>query len=182
MKRSHQLVANPDVESLADKWGLTEETSALGGRKACSPASSPTPLGDAAFHGLSGRAVRLIEPHSEADPAALLMQFHVAFGNVIGRSAHWRAEADRHHQNLFAVLVGETAKARKGTSWGQIGGIFKNVDAEWFEHRVMSGLASGEGLIEEVRDPIIENKPIRERGRIVGHEDVQTDPGVDDKR
>jgi hypothetical protein len=124
----------------------------------------------------------MIEPHSEADPAALLVQFHVAFGNVIGRSAHWRAEGDRHYQNLFGVLVGETAKSRKGTSWGHVKNIFHNVDPVWCDTRIMSGLASGEGLISEVRDPIIEQKAVRDKGRVVSHQDVQTDSGVEDKR
>jgi 5S rRNA maturation endonuclease (ribonuclease M5) len=35
----------------------------------------PAPLHDDAFHGLAGQFVRTIGPHSEADPAALLVQF-----------------------------------------------------------------------------------------------------------
>jgi hypothetical protein len=54
----------------------------------------------AAFYGLTGQIVRLIEPHSEADPMALLIQFLVAFGNCVGRSAHFKVEADYHYSNL----------------------------------------------------------------------------------
>ena len=31
----------------------------------------PTPIADEGFHGLAGEFVRLVKPHSEADPAAL---------------------------------------------------------------------------------------------------------------
>jgi len=73
----------------------------------------PEPLGEAAYHGLAGEVVRAIEPHTEADPVALLIQFLVAFGNVVGRVAHYRVESTDHHMNLFAVLVGATSKGRK---------------------------------------------------------------------
>src|SRR5262249_48768290 len=71
-----------------------------------------------AFHGLAGQLVRILDPHTEADRAAILVQFLVAFGNAVGRGPHFITEADRHGTNLFAVFVGETAKGRKGTSWG----------------------------------------------------------------
>jgi hypothetical protein len=44
----------------------------------------PAPLGEAAFHGLAGEIVRTSEPHTEGDPAALLLQILVALGNVMG--------------------------------------------------------------------------------------------------
>jgi hypothetical protein len=149
----------------------------------------PDALDEASFHGLAGELVRLIEPHSEADPAALLIQALVAFGNVIGRSAFFRAEADMHYGNLFTCLVGLTSKGRKGSSWGQTSRLLAAVDAGWANNRVLGGLSSGEGLIWAVRDPIYKKEPVREgggkgrgKGRIVGYEDVLVDPGVADKR
>ena len=76
----------------------------------------PEPLGHDAFYGLAGEHVRALEPHSEADPAALLVQELASFGAVVGDAAYFEVEADRHPPRLFAVVVGETAKARKGTS------------------------------------------------------------------
>ena len=120
--------------------------------------SWPQPLGEAAFHGLVGRIVRVIEPHTEADPAALLVQLLVAVGNALGRAPHFIAEADRHALNLFTVLVGQTAKGRKGSSWGWTPRLFEKVDAQkpgglrnttgvGQSLNVASGLSSGEGLI-----------------------------------
>ena len=49
---------------------------------------------------------------------------------------------------------GETAKARKGTSWDRIADIVKIADERWYGERAKGGLSSGEGLINEVRDPV----------------------------
>lgn len=133
----------------------------------------PAPLEPAAFYGLAGEVVRTIEPHTESDPAALLAQFLTAFGNVVGRSAFFQVEADRHRGNLFVLAVGESAKARKGTSLGQVKRLFHGMDDEWEANCTASGLSSGEGLIWAIRDAIKTMK----KG-----EEVETDPGVKDKR
>jgi len=109
-------------------------------------------LDDTAVHGLAGDVVRTIEPHSEADPVAILVQFLVAFGSIIERTAYYPIEGDRHYTNIFAVLVGATAKARKGTSWGRVRQVCEQADAQWVGGCLKSGLSSGEGLIEAVRD------------------------------
>jgi hypothetical protein len=134
-----------------------------------------------AFYGLAGEIVRTIEPHSEADPAALLVQFLVSFGNVIGRSAHFLAEADRHFTNLFTVIVGQTSKGRKGSSLGQIQFFFRGVDETWTRERVTSGLSTGEGLIWSVRDPVFQSVTTKDKGRITC-EEAMTDVGEKDKR
>src|SRR5688572_1296403 len=63
-------------------------------------------LSDLAVHGLSGEIVRIIEPHTEADPAALLVQLLAGFGSLINKTAYFRAGADFHYTKIFAVLVG----------------------------------------------------------------------------
>lgn len=108
----------------------------------------PEPLAEEAFHGVAGELVRLIEPHSEADPAALLLQFLIAWGSLAGRGPHYLAEADRHHSNEYVVIVGATAKGRKGTSWGHIKSILNAVDSYWTQERLVYGLGSGEALID----------------------------------
>jgi hypothetical protein len=136
----------------------------------------------AAYHGLAGEFVHLIEEHTEADPAALLAQFLVGFGNVIDRGPHFIVEADHHHTNEFALLVGESSRGRKGTAWGNARRPLHAADPEWSDLRQQSGLSSGEGLIWAVRDPILGRSPIREKGRIAGYEEVEEDPGIADKR
>ena len=136
-------------------------------------------LGDKALYGLAGDIVRAIEPHTEAASAALLIQFLVAFGSVIGRSAHFRAEADNHYCNLFAVLVGQSSKARKGTSWGYIKRLFERVTLDWTKQNIVSGLSSGEGLIHAVRDSVEKDAKDKETGEMTT---TVVDAGVEDKR
>jgi hypothetical protein len=103
----------------------------------------------------------------------------VAFGSLIGRKPHYRAESDRHFTNLFAVIVGQTAKGRKGTSWGQVRAVLHNVDEAWAGGRVSSGLSSGEGLIWAVRNEI---KGFVKSTKGKEPEEQVIDPGVNDKR
>lgn len=136
-----------------------------------------------ALYGLAGLIVQTIAPHTEAHPAALLVQLFVAFGNCIGRSAYFTVEATRHYLVLFAVLVGLSSKGRKGTSWDHISNLFQAADEQWSRSCLQSGLSSGEGLIYFVRDPVIKQEPMKERGgRITGYQEVIVDEGVTDKR
>lgn len=100
-----------------------------------------------AYYGLLGDIVKAIEPHSEADPMAILIQMMSVFGNVIGLKPHFTAEADYHALKIYPVIVGQTSKGRKGTSWGWVRKMFKTVDSFWEQERIISGLASGEGLM-----------------------------------
>jgi hypothetical protein len=113
----------------------------------------PAAPDDAAFHGPAGEFVVRTEPHTEADPMALLMQFLVGFGTMAGRHGYWPIEASRHHPNEFCVLVGASGKGRKGSSWDHVEAILQQVDAVFAESGVVSGLSSGEGLIAQVADP-----------------------------
>jgi len=142
----------------------------------------PDPIGPEAFHGLTGEVVRTIAPHSEADQAALLGQFLLGFGNIIGPSPHYFVEDTPHHTNLFVVAVGETAKSRKGTSWGRIRNLFRELEPEWAQKRVKSGLSSGEGLIWTVRDPIEKRGLSSKKQGKVALLKPTVDKGVADKR
>jgi len=142
----------------------------------------PKPLAVEAFHGLAGDMVRTIEPHSEADPAALLIQFLTAFGVAAGRFAYFAVEADRHYSNFFAVIVGQTSKSRKGTSWGNIRRVFQMADGDWASSRILTGLSSGEGLTWAVRDAIYKREAVKKNGRVVDYQEVEADAGIADKR
>ncbi len=100
----------------------------------------PDPLPTEALHGLAGDVVRTMEPHSESDPAALLLQTLAAFGNLVGREPHFMAESDWHGTNLFVVLVGATSKGRKGSSWSRVKTLVEAVDPEWIKARLLGGL------------------------------------------
>jgi hypothetical protein len=116
------------------------------------PADWPAPPDQVAYHGLPGQIVARIAPHTEADPAAILTQLLVCCGTLIGRDAYFQVEATRHHPNQFVVLVGDSAKARKGSSFDHVARLLAQADPT-FTSRLTTGLSSGEGLIWAVRDP-----------------------------
>jgi hypothetical protein len=132
------------------------------------PIMAPT-----AYHGLAGEVVARLLPHTESDPAALLLQYLVSFGNAVGRCPFYLIEATEHYSNLYTLLVGDTAMARKGTSAQQIRRIMRMADPDWACNNVAGGISSGEGIIHAIRDPIFTVKK--------GVEEL-VDPGVDDKR
>jgi hypothetical protein len=96
-------------------------------------------------YGLAGEIVNFISPHSEADTVALLANFLTTFGNVIGDKAHFRVEATKHFMRLFCVLVGDTLKGRKGTSWDYIENLLSFLEPEWVKN-IQTGLPSLYGL------------------------------------
>jgi len=183
LPRLRELLA-PEVVDRAAEWlGLSRPRPPVTARSPVllAEATFPEPPDDAAYYGLAGDFVRAVEPHSEADPVALLGQFLAAFGSVVGRGPYFRVEGDRHHTNLFLTLVGETAKGRKGSAWGHVLDFWVRVDPSWGE-RVMSGLSSGEGLIWQVRDPICKMERREDKEKRVYYEQVTVDDGVADKR
>ena len=109
-------------------------------------------LREQALYGLAGHVVRTLAPHTEAHPAAILLQFLAAFGNAAGPGPHCLVGPTRHRLNLFVVLVGESSKARKGTSWNQIERLFSEVDQLWVNTRITTARLGATGLVHALRD------------------------------
>jgi hypothetical protein len=146
--------------------------------------SHPYPQPDSKmFHGIVGRIIKAIEPISEADPVAVLAQILIGFGNAVGRSPYFSVSSDKHHTNLYACVVGKSAKARKGLSMSVARWILGRIDPAWENENIRSGLSSGEGIIWQVRDPIEKAEPIKEKGKYTGkHQTIIQDGGIEDKR
>jgi hypothetical protein len=109
-------------------------------------------LREQALYGLAGQVVRTLAPHTEAHPAAILLQFLAALGNAAGPGPHCLVGPARHRLNLFVVLVGESSKARKGTSWNQIERLFAEVDQPWVNTRITTARLGAAGLVHALRD------------------------------
>lgn len=139
-------------------------------------------LDEAALYNLLGEIVHKMEPETEADPFAILLSVLLVFGNAVGRGPYFQVEGDQHHANLFAVMVGESSRGRKGTSLGRTLSLFEKADPEWKRDCHTTGLSSGEGLIWAVRDPVESLEPVKEKGKITGYQNVVKDKGVTDKR
>jgi hypothetical protein len=130
------------------------------------PAGWPAPPEETVYHELPGEIVTTIAPHTEADPVAILTQLLVAFGAAVGRGAWFTVEATRHHPNEFMLLVGDSSKARKGSSWDHVRRLLAQVDPT-IEQRILTGLSSGEGLIWAVRDPASQDPGITDQRLLV---------------
>ena len=111
-------------------------------------------LAVAALYGIAGRIVNNLTPHTEADPAAILLQFLAAFGNLVGPAPHCRVGATRHGLNLFIVLVGESSKARKGTSWRQISSLLAAADPLWSASRITTARPTPGTILHALRDQL----------------------------
>jgi hypothetical protein len=124
-----------------------------------SSAPPPPTLADPALYGLAGLAVQRLAPHTEAHPAAILLQFLAAFGNLVGPAPHCLVGSARHGLNLFVVLVGESSKARKGTSWRQLASLFAQVDPGWAARRVTAARPTANSILHALRD----QQPVTDR-------------------
>ena len=141
--------------------------------------------------GLLGDFVRLATRNSEADPAAVCVTALVrvgaevySYGGRSGLGPHFYIGETIHPPRLFAVICGNSSKARKGTSRHPVTKLFGREHCQpadlkgWgvaLPARESGGpLSTGEGLAHHVRDESDEererhqrqspNEPIREKG------------------
>ena len=134
--------------------------------------------------GFAGRFVKLATKSSEADKAAVLITFLMRFGVEVGPDVYLRIGDAKHFSRSMAVIVGNSSKARKGTSGKPVGRLFKMgllaeneiyIPASWSP----GPLSSGEGLIYAVRDEVTTWKVDKKTGQ---GEEIVIDPGINDKR
>ena len=146
----------------------------------------PTLMDGAAYHGPLGRIAREIEPYIEADSGALLVNLVVMAGIAMGRGPYIQVGATQQHAVLYAVTAGETGD-NKSDSTNAPTEIVETASAisdnacapDPVDIPRISGLASGEGLIWQMRDDItkqVTDKKTRNKTTEV------VDAGVEDKR
>ncbi len=116
-----------------------------------------------AAYGLVGEIARLATRESEADPVAVMATTLAFAGASFGRNRFYRVGDTLHHARFYVGLVGDSSRARKGTSLGPVERAFR--EAETILHgrstlpspaglplNVSHGLSTGEGLTAEIRD------------------------------
>ena len=109
-------------------------------------------LPDAALAGLPGEVVRVIGPHTEADPAALLVSYLVMLGSAIGPEPALVTGADRHPARLYALIAGDSSSGRKGTAGSEIERTFARADPACHHDRIERGIQSAEALVARAGD------------------------------
>lgn len=136
------------------------------------------PYSDDVFHGLAGRIIRKLQPETESHPVGNLLELLIGFGSIIGPTAYYKVEDDRHFANLYGVIVGQSSKGRKGTGRGRIHRVLESLDQQWFDYQKLSGFGSGEAVVWQIRDEVTRSV----RGDDGAFRNVVIDPGVQDKR
>lgn len=113
----------------------------------------PAPPDEAAYYGLARDVVRLLGPHTEGDPTAILGQFLCAFGNAVGRGPYFQVGGDRHRASLYIGVVGASGKGRKGSGLAVALLPLDEADPGWSSDAKAFGLSTGQGIIHRLRDP-----------------------------
>lgn len=177
------------IEAAARPWAPPAEAGPAGEAEivasmAVAPAPRPWPaMAEEAYHGLAGDVVRAVSPHTEADPVALLLSFLAATSAALGPGPSIVADETVHRLRVWPVLVGETSKARKGSSWAPVRRLLEAADPDFAQRRIASGLSSGEGLLWAVRDPISRWERVKDpHTKVSEMQEVLVDPGESDKR
>ncbi|MFY9588661.1 MAG: DnaB-like helicase N-terminal domain-containing protein [Actinomycetota bacterium] len=117
-----------------------------------------------AYDGLAGEVVAALSSETEADETGLLVTFLCQFGCMVGAGPHITLSGRQHPAKLFAVLIGDTGRSRKGAADSMISWLMRQVDPDFVMDRHETMPNSGEALVHQVRD------------------EHDKDPGVDDKR
>ncbi|WP_181448915.1 DUF3987 domain-containing protein [Nonomuraea aridisoli] len=114
---------------------------------------APAPAANRAmFYGLPGELVQAADPTTEADPVGVLASALAACGAVIGPGPYVQIGNTRHPLLIWPLLFGRTGSGRKGQAT-DTAEIFLNNAGVGYADLCVTGLSSGEGLIERIRDP-----------------------------
>ena len=88
----------------------------------------PAAPSEAAVSRPAGEFVIRTEPHTEADPMALLIQFLVAFGVAAGRRATGRSKQPATIPTSSPSSSARSSKGRKGSAWDHVEAVLADAD------------------------------------------------------
>jgi hypothetical protein len=123
-----------------------EEAAAAAALPVPLPASDP-----GMFRGVLGQIAEAADPGTEADKVGVYASLLSAASALIGNDPHVRIGNTRHPLLVWTLLIGRTSTGRKGEATGTALRVVRKAVTEVREIEE-SGLSSGEGLIERIRD------------------------------
>jgi 5S rRNA maturation endonuclease (ribonuclease M5) len=126
-------------------------------RKPKPEVGKPPGIRDEAFYGLAGRLVRLLEPYLEANREAILANVLAAIGVLFERRGYAKVSADPHYPIDYFLIVGDTAKGRKGTTTNAVLEMAERV-RPGYKSRGLYSMSTGEGLINALMKPQTEEE------------------------
>lgn len=108
-------------------------------------------LSNDALIGLAKDVVDVLDPTTEADPAAILFTFLSGVGCMVGPDSHFRLGGRAVPPRLNTVIVGDSGFARKGTAQSDVEQILRHVEPQFFDVNKVDGIASGPALAKFVK-------------------------------
>lgn len=123
---------------------------------------APPVMAAAGFPGLVREVVEAACADSEAHPVAVATNFLTFFAASVGRGPFQRIGDAHIHCRPYAILVGRSGKARKGTSENTVREVFRRAHGILRDRhgaceplRIHTGgLSSGEGVAWAIRDSV----------------------------
>ena len=119
--------------------------------RATLPAAPPS-ADPVMYRGLLGELTLAADPTTEADPAGVLASLMAMAGVAAGSKPHVQVGNTRHPLLIWPLLFGRTGSGRKGEATDTAEMFVRGAVWDWNDLSV-TGLSSGEGLIERIRDP-----------------------------
>jgi hypothetical protein len=130
-------------------------------------AQAPVPAcHPALFHGVLGEIAEAADPGTEADKVGVYASLLSVAGALVGHDPYVRIANTKHPLLIWSLLIGRTNIGRKGEATGTAMRVAGEAKPDDVNAITDSGLSSGEGLIERIRDA----------------QDEEDDGGTDDKR
>jgi hypothetical protein len=105
------------------------------------------------FSGIAGEIVQAIDPLTEADPMAVLIQLLAGFGVMVGHGPRMTFP-DEQFTNIHVCIVGTTEEGKKGTALKRAKQVLSWIDPAFVAKRCFGGVRSGQAMIEQVCDAL----------------------------
>ena len=105
-----------------------------------------------AFDNPLGRIALAMNPTTEADPVGVMGSLIAATATALGPDVRVSVQDFDHPLLAWFILCGPTSTGRKGTAEGVAHRVLSLAMPEFMQTNVVSGLSSGEGLIQAVAD------------------------------
>jgi hypothetical protein len=102
-----------------------------------------------------------VSPYTEAADEALLVDLLATFGIMVGKGPYMNLGGSQQQPRLNVIVVGDTARGRKGAARDAIHRLTTNADRStipgtdigyypWTNSHYLKGLTSGEGLVHAI--------------------------------
>lgn len=131
-------------------------------------------LREDAFYGLAGKLAQEVAPISGVSKEALLYQFLVCIGSICGPKFFYSIGGKKINPSDYLIVLGSTGASKKGTSFGDVKWFFDKYYPEFSQKKLKTGVNSGEGLINCIRDRVV----VKEKDKTGKEIEVVKDEGA----